>query len=400
MAAAIGQSVVETFTYGSPRTTTVTINTAATGSSFLVAFFTANGDTVNAVSDNKGNTYSSVTSVVDSTNGNKMWLYQTTNGAGGSGHTFTVTMSSGGVVLISGIEVTGAVTASLIDQTNTAFDSSTPFGCAVTTTVADSLVIGLASVIDGAGTTTFTANGSFTKFREQLATWHFAAASLAVAATGTYDPAWTQTTYGYAALITINVKSATASGYTIVAAQGSYALSGQPVTLNVGRKLSAEFGTYSLAGQDALVDVAISANQGSYGLTGQDVTLIYSGAPTPPVTPTTAVVPGSGAGFSYIRHKRPDRREKEEIRQKLEVAINGLQAEPETAPEVAEIKREHQVPRPKAAKKKAPQINWRSLQNDARAVEYLLREYERLLIRRKRQEDDDDDEERLMAILH
>lgn len=94
-----------------------------------------------------------------------------------------------------------------------------------------------------------------------------------------------------------------------------------------------------------------------------------------------------------MRKRHDWRHDKDEIRARLERAMGVLEAVPALAQEVAEIKREHQAPRPKAAKKQAPRIDWDSLLDDVRAVEWLLREYERRL-------EDDDDDEAFMALMH
>lgn len=211
MAAAVGGNAIENFTYGTPRTTAAGTTTSGSGSSFLVAFLTANGDTVTSVTDAYSNTYSVVTTVVETVNGNKMWVYQATNGSGGTNHTVTVTMSSGGVAKISFTEITGAATASIVDQSNAVHDNATPYSCAITTTVADSIAIAYATVIDGAGSGTYTANGGFTAYQNNATTHPMAAAYKVLSATGTEDPAWTHSTKSYSALITLNVKAAAAA---------------------------------------------------------------------------------------------------------------------------------------------------------------------------------------------
>lgn len=65
-------------------------------------------------------------------------------------------------------------------------------------------------------------------------------------------------------------------GYTIVAAQGSYTLTGQTVSPLADRKIAAAQGSYSLSGQATalLRGFLVSAAQGSYTLTGQNTGLI------------------------------------------------------------------------------------------------------------------------------
>lgn len=68
---------------------------------------------------------------------------------------------------------------------------------------------------------------------------------------------------------------AAASGYTITASGGSYALTGQSAGLKASRKIAAAQGSYALTGQAAALRAArkIVAAQGSYALTGQAASL-------------------------------------------------------------------------------------------------------------------------------
>ena len=61
----------------------------------------------------------------------------------------------------------------------------------------------------------------------------------------------------------------------LAAVNGAYTLTGQPVGLSVQRQLAAVFGGYTLSGQVAVLkkDSKLIAGQGSYALNGQDVTL-------------------------------------------------------------------------------------------------------------------------------
>lgn len=68
-------------------------------------------------------------------------------------------------------------------------------------------------------------------------------------------------------------------GFNVAAAQGSYGLTGQTATLtqSTSRTLNADQGAYTVVGSDALVDTSIVADQGSYSLNGQTATLSYVG---------------------------------------------------------------------------------------------------------------------------
>ena len=71
-----------------------------------------------------------------------------------------------------------------------------------------------------------------------------------------------------------------ARAYVPMAAnQGSYGLTGQDATLSyaAARSMPADVGFYTLAGSEALVDIAMNAGLGEYALTGQNATLDYAG---------------------------------------------------------------------------------------------------------------------------
>jgi len=98
----------------------------------------------------------------------------------------------------------------------------------------------------------------------------------------------------------LEVGNVTATGYTIIAAQGTYSLTGQAanflatrlmpaaqgsytltgqnttLSYTVSRTLLAETTTYILIGSDALIDRSINAESGSYSLTGQTSNLVYT----------------------------------------------------------------------------------------------------------------------------
>lgn len=99
-----------------------------------------------------------------------------------------------------------------------------------------------------------------------------------------------------------------ASGYSLVAGNGSYALTGTAANTLYARimageqgsytltgidallvkagsyQFNAEVGSYTLVGANALVDVSMNAEAGSYALTGRDSTLNFAGFTNPTLT--------------------------------------------------------------------------------------------------------------------
>ena len=72
-------------------------------------------------------------------------------------------------------------------------------------------------------------------------------------------------------------------GYTITASNGTYAVTGQPVSISRSKLITASNGTYAVTGQNitVLLSRLLSAQNGVYSVTGQPVSIVASGAPTP-----------------------------------------------------------------------------------------------------------------------
>jgi hypothetical protein len=76
----------------------------------------------------------------------------------------------------------------------------------------------------------------------------------------------------------VDTSTGSASGYTLTAQGGSYALTGQSAILQRSKRITASGGAYALAGQSALLarNRKLTANGGSYALAGQQVTITYT----------------------------------------------------------------------------------------------------------------------------
>lgn len=196
-------------------TTTTGITTSSSGSSFFVMFSSGSGSTVTDVTDSKLNTYVSLANVTDTNEGKKLWVYYAVNGTGGDSHTFTVNLS-GNSLCVTAIEVTGAATSSIIDVSNSTWDTGgTPFNCSVTPTVDDTLVLGFACYGGVNNSGSYTVNGGFTSgqaFGNTGAGFVCAWGYKAVATAAATDPAWTHSTAtNNHMLITAAIKPAAAA---------------------------------------------------------------------------------------------------------------------------------------------------------------------------------------------
>lgn len=168
--------------------------TTTTGSTFVIA--TADSNAALNVSDNKGNTYTQLG--VDQGGGSsiviaQMWYCQ--NGAGGAGHTATVTFTSGtGDCAIYFLEISGAATASYDSAVTAQTDDATsPYEVTSGTPAqADELLVALIGT-DG-NPTSWAVGGSFI-ITEQEPTnttyWASAIAYRIISAAAAATPSWT-----------------------------------------------------------------------------------------------------------------------------------------------------------------------------------------------------------------
>lgn len=105
---------------------TTAVNTAEAGSLFVVLVSTDRLDVISTPTDNKGNTYTLVSSVVTSA-GPRGSVYHCINGVGGTSHQVTGSLSSGAGIVVLFMEITGALQFSLVDRSGAQEDDTSPF---------------------------------------------------------------------------------------------------------------------------------------------------------------------------------------------------------------------------------------------------------------------------------
>lgn len=164
MSADVGAFGLPVFSSGSTATT-AGVTTAASGSSFVI-FLNDSGSGTRSVSDNKSNTYTQIGvtgSFFGGASNTSVWLK--INGAGGTGHTATGTLTGGTFLEVHGpFEITGGALASLVEAFPATMwndDTATPFTSnSVTTANADDLLLSFTATGTSSGTETLTyANG-------------------------------------------------------------------------------------------------------------------------------------------------------------------------------------------------------------------------------------------------
>ena len=131
---------------GTSSTTTATTSsiTSTTGNTFLVGVcsFGSSSPSAQSVTDNKGNTYTQIGTVNrNATDGISISVFICVAGTGGSGHTFTGTMTGNNYVGVIALEISG--TTGVQDGTAKANTSGTSFTSGnVTTTNANDTIFG------------------------------------------------------------------------------------------------------------------------------------------------------------------------------------------------------------------------------------------------------------------
>jgi hypothetical protein len=211
-------------TPGFANNETLTVSTAASGSTFVViAYISGSGNGVGAtVTDSKGNTYTASIVGPVQTGNTFFWIFTSQNAVGGSGMTVEFVPLSGGNLVMQFIEITGAATAS-IDQTSAAGGSpgaavSTMPAPAVTTTSANELVLGIV-VTQGSAADTVTATTG-TRIRQDLDSTNFlsiASSFQITSSTGTFTPSFNGSVIAFYGAGTLSFIQASAANTASIA---------------------------------------------------------------------------------------------------------------------------------------------------------------------------------------
>lgn len=173
--------------------TTDTVTTAASGSFLLAICNVTSGVSITSVTDNKGNTFTALGSLI--TNGGYDFrAYYCENAVGGAGHTASVNRASGTYGTILLLEITGAKTASAINTSITSSPQTAHNGTyyprPLATTAANTILIYAArNFINSAGQS-LTCGGGYAEDLQysdgepvDISVGH-----RIVTSTGTYDP--------------------------------------------------------------------------------------------------------------------------------------------------------------------------------------------------------------------
>ncbi len=193
-------ATVKASSASSSSLTTAAITTQATGSGLVVDVSWFSVATFVSLLDNKGNALPQLGSFVNSSaNAVRNGRFYQANAVGGAGHTFTLTISSAQPCTIYAQEIKTTNGAGLtIDQTATVTeDSASPYTSqAITTTIANEILVAFHGDDPISGTATHTVGNSFTLSQEETdgdARFTGWVGYRIVSATGTYNTTNTQT---------------------------------------------------------------------------------------------------------------------------------------------------------------------------------------------------------------
>lgn len=221
MTIAVGANTYQTGTYttGNP-VAAPSINTSASGSSFIVFAVGFQSGLSFTVGDNKGNNGNYIqqgTVSSDTLDGISMGCYLCTNGTGGSGHVVNLSTTVNGVgVAFYVAEITGGAISSLVDVINGCNEGflGTPTSNPVTTTNANDLILCCLQNNTTTLTSITPANG-FTLVNSDLTTGN-GLMQLLVSSAGIYDPNPNRSpTGGVVQIVTIALKAFSSNAASI-----------------------------------------------------------------------------------------------------------------------------------------------------------------------------------------
>lgn len=313
MAHAHAQSVVARLTTSGTAITTGAVTTS-NGSLLVASAVTDDTTKTITVSDSKTNAWLLRKGQNTPVGTARVEQWSTHNITGGSGHTFTNTLSSAGFPCIAVSEFTGADIVYPFDQTTSTTDTASPYPTPPTleTALPNEVLVG-SFTFDGSTTPTITASGGYSEGAEiedgvngmpvsqiyrivsqvgrYTADWTSSAALNAAIIVGTYRAAATfvagastgpgiviGSSTSFVGEGTIGAPDTTSGAFTLTAAAGSYSISGQAATLLKSRILTAAAGSYTISGQAASLKVGykLTADAGSYSISGQAATILHN----------------------------------------------------------------------------------------------------------------------------
>ena len=234
MAIALGVSAKQAANSATSMTTPG-VASSASGSTFVITVSDPNQSIT--VGDNKGNTYTQIGTTLTA-GSTKLSMWRCENGTGGSGHTATVTWTSGtsdGVITFA--EITGAAAASF-DVTAQAFDNTNPY-TVTSPTLSQAAELAICFVGTDNAPISYAESTGFTIYQQETNSglyWTSAALYKIVAATTALTPSFSGIGSGFNVGVFIaTFKEASGSSSLTLAQSGSTSIAG---TVSVSGNLS------------------------------------------------------------------------------------------------------------------------------------------------------------------
>ena len=189
---------------------TGSVNTQATGSTFIVGVHNTDAGALTGLSDNKGNTYTPLGDEIGADPASRLYICE--DGTGGSGHIVTATFSPAQAAVVLFLEITSA---DPLDQNAAAkIDSASPFTSnSITPTAATATLISYIAGDSGSNPATMAESTGFTIAQQETNASSFWAGALAyreVSAIAAYSSSWTQSGAGECRVWIFNLAGAAA----------------------------------------------------------------------------------------------------------------------------------------------------------------------------------------------
>lgn len=264
----------------------IALTGVASGDDLLLGWWFGNtGATYSAMDTLNAGSYAADAQATLATDGDDMGVMRkSASAAGNVTTTFSETGLAANSIRLTLTEALLATTPFDKKATNNATGTAATTGNTPSTAQASEFLFGVIGTAGAGGSNTIAATGGQTARQTVLSgsEQRFQSADRTVAATGAYAATWTLSAsqeYG-AVICTYKLPGGTA--YTMTASPGSYALTGQPATAPVARKLVANAGALAITGQPVTAPVGrrMTAAPGTYQLMGAPATLTYSGGAT------------------------------------------------------------------------------------------------------------------------
>ena len=176
----LGANTQVSASYTGTPIATGSLTTASSGSTFVIIADGPSGCATFTPGDSKSNSYTSILTETDSSDGIMSEIFYSANATGGSGFTANLACGVHTTIILTFIEITGAATSSVLDQYTGTSTSFTPASMPLTTTSPNEFLV---AHLYPANLGAITCAGSYSAVpNSSQSCYHI------VSSAGTYDP--------------------------------------------------------------------------------------------------------------------------------------------------------------------------------------------------------------------